>query len=340
MRIEKETYKVEEKIKEGYFKIIEKQHDIEVYKLKELTPEQQQYIKRHLDKANIILRKAAMPYGRNTFINLEDADITISNTKGSLAYIRKHTKAEEKELRKQYRLNISTNILENMFKRKYNKKLLEVLMHELIHIYVKDWFDDKYTYSRDCSPIFCAIVIWFNKQLDGKYHIWLNGDLETCFSLNQKKIDKEIKNNITWNGLTSLLLNYTILLPKKLEEYNKQLTEKYFGTAKEKHFMKNVYFLDFNTENGASSYCDVHYYGVNLTDHNKIFCTFEDNKITFGLDLDVFIPDDDMWSIKRTLDYILAEEIDEETGEKYEPEDGRYYDGTSIDEPEILRQSS
>lgn len=340
MRIEKETYNVEEKIKEGYYRIVEKQHDIEVYKLEELDIEKQQYILKHLNKANNILRKSAMPYGRNIFIDLEDADITISNTKGSLAYIRKHTKAEEKELRKKYRLNISTNILENMFKRKYNKKLLEVLMHELIHVYVTDWYDGKYTYSRDCSPVFCAIVIWLNKQLDGKYHIGLNGDLEFCFSLSQKKIDKEIKNNITWNGLTSLLLNYTFLLPKKLYEYNKQLTEKYFGTAKEKKFIKNVYFADFNAENGSNTYCDVHFYGVNLTDPNKTFCTFENNRIILGLDLDVFIPDDDMWSINRTLDYILAEEIDEETGEKYEPEDGRYYDSTSIDEPEILGQVS
>ncbi|CAI3673870.1 hypothetical protein CNEO4_620025 [Clostridium neonatale] len=340
MRIEKEIYKVEEKIKEGYFKIIEKQHDIEVYNLEELTADQQQYIKRHLDKANDILRKTARKYSRNIFVNLDKLDITTSYTKDSLAYVKKYSSENAKAIGKPTRLNINTKYLDNMFKRKYNKELLGSLMHELIHIYVADWFDGKYTYSRDCSPVFCAIVIWFNKQLVGKYHIGLNGDLETCFSLNQKKIDKEIKNNITWNGLISLLLNYTTLLPKKLDEYNKQLIEKYFGIAKDIYFMKSVYFLDFNTENGSSSYCDVHYYGVNLTDPNKTFCTFEDNKITLGVDLDVFIPDDNMWSIKRTLDYILAEEIDEETGEKYEPEDGRYYDGTSIDEPEILRQSS
>ncbi|MGG7149658.1 hypothetical protein ACQPUR_03240 [Clostridium neonatale] len=338
MRIEKEIYRVEEKIKEGYYRIEDKERNLKVWKLEELEQKEREYITKHINKANDLLRKISTPYSRGNFVypNIFYVEISDSIYSNGSIFKRDNNMIE---------LRINTSYLEKIYKRKYNKRLLETIMHELIHMYTNIIFDHNGVckYSHDSSPIFCAIVMWFDKQFKGEYHIGLNGHLGRFFKLYQPQLYKKINDGISWDELIITLIDFKDKLEKQLSKYSKDYITKYSKQTEEQKtrgekdiLMKNLFICNFNGENETNSYCNVHYYGV-IQGIKKI--VLEENTVYLGLDANPY--DDEVNNIRNQLDYILNEtgELNED-GEPWECEDGRYYDSTSMDEPEILGQAS
>lgn len=300
MKIVKEKYEEEIRIDDCHCEIVEKERDIKLYELNECSKADIEYITKHLNKAQDILRKASMRYMRREFVDSDDIDVRVYNSYNALACVGR-CRTEKKD----YYININKSFLFAKYKRKYDKEFLETLMHELIHIYCMEWFtrDKNFDWSADSSFVFCTIVSWFNKNLNNKYKISLNNNLEYGYGLYHKQLLEKINDGFTFNLLRSKLYECVIRTENKLKNIQKEISVKRVS----KNFGKMLLF-EPDYKNNNSSYAEVYYYKVKDKDGNWVY--LEKNTVYLGLDINI-LEDEEDWSIDGIMNYILDNEAEE-----------------------------
>lgn len=297
MRKEKEIYEVV-KEEEGIVRVTQKERECSVYRLVELSQEQQDYIMKHINKAQDILRKTALRYARTSFIDLGEVFIFVDDSYAHRACVKECKDGIIK-------LNINKDFLEHMYKRKYNKKLLETLMHEMIHIFCKDWYKRDYDWSHDSSFVFCTIVNWFNHQFNGKYHIGLNGTLERDYKFNQSFLKDKINNGISFEELRVLLYGMVIETENELKDTLEELVSKERYNA---DGIRQLTLLLMDYESESFTRCEVEYIKLPVNGEEIIV---EVNNIYLAQDVNCKVEEDE-YSIKNLIKYMLDEEYCEE----------------------------
>lgn len=202
-----------------------------------------EYLMKHANKVNEIMRKVAYPYGRCDFINLNDIEFEIEESSECLGYMHELRNSD-----KDFKLMINECYFDNMYKRKYDKKLISTLAHEMIHIYIAEWFDSdnfknlnnlfKNNFSSDSSPIFLAMVKWF--ELKTGLNIGMNRNLRDTF-------DKFLKRYpINFDCGFNKLIIQLFKLRRKVEDWLIEVTEELKDDKKLFIYKFNNYNVSFS----------------------------------------------------------------------------------------------
>lgn len=183
------------------------------YTERPLNVDEALYVRKHLNRANKILGKAIgqKQLMENWDINrLRLIEINEDSTLGCC-------------IPTEHKIGVAPKYLEHMCKT-YSVKLLRILLHELLHYYVYLKYETRYAdmctscVQADSSPIFMALVDWFNFHLDKKYKIGSNGNLSYMFNLCQYQLVDKLKQDISFQELDTTLRKYKLKLKEVLNE--------------------------------------------------------------------------------------------------------------------------
>lgn len=200
--------------------------------------ENMEYLIKHVNKVDKIMRKAAFPYKRDNFVPLNIIEFEIEESNERLGYAQKINHCK-------YRIGINKKYFNNKYKRRYNKELLNTLAHEFIHIYTILWHDMKtqnikLNYSEDSSPIFCAYVIWFNRHTDLK--IKMNNNLYKAFYI-QEYFDLDESKDFDKFQFNIMKLEY------KIEDWFEELEKEIAQQSKQMEDVYDLAIIKFNSDN-------------------------------------------------------------------------------------------
>lgn len=260
-----------------------------------------EYLIRHYEKADKILRKVAMPYGRSKFAYVKNVNLVNEDNSTCGFY-----KSNEKSI------NINKSHFKFTYKRKYEKKLIETIMHELLHAYINVFITDKtdkseginIDFSNDSNPIFLGMIRWFNNQLKGRYIIDCNRNLSRDLEIFQPDFCKSIDKINNFDELLYYFYNYKEEYINLLKTYDKEFKER---NRKNNLLETNVYISDY--ENISDSFCIVN--EIFFENKNKIVHL---NSIHLGTDFNPY----NKKEAYGILDFITCDDGIEDGGRWYE----------------------
>lgn len=180
------------------------------------TTEGQTLLKQLLDEEINKMRIKAYPWQRSPFLNdeitIEEADLS------ELHAIGLYRSEEIKELKYIHHIYIGTGLLTSYKneKDKWWKKIIEdrirtTIKHEICHAFTKEklsWISDIKGIDYDSSPIFCAVLYFFDAPSNHEYFSFVTTELgKKVRECKKERCDNNFK---AFDHLLSILISYIV----------------------------------------------------------------------------------------------------------------------------------
>lgn len=233
----------------------------------------EEYLMKHVKKAERELRKLALPYSRYEFVDIGEINFVIEDNDSVDGYFRPGEVNT---------IMVNSLFFKNKFKKKYNRRLISVLQHEMIHLYLSELdFYDLHIYA-DSSPLFSSMVSWFNTHSKGKIDIRQNGALKKYFYLyNEELVYFSVDKDTTFEMLKKRMVKWQIALQKRLDDIACNIMD----TSN----CKKVCEFSFNSYSEDETMCFAKYRKIKLDDEIDII--MESNLVALGMDINIYETD-------------------------------------------------
>ena len=233
----------------------------------------EEYLMKHVKKAERELRKVALPYSRYEFVDTDEINFVIEDNDGADGYFRPGEVNT---------IMANSSFFKYKFKKKYNRRLISVLQHEMIHAYLYELDFYGLRVYADSSPLFASMVSWFNTHSKEKIDIRQNSGLKERFYLyNRELVYFSVDKDTTFEMLKKRMVKWQIALKNRLDDIACNIMD----TSN----CKKVCEFSFNSYSESETMCFVKYRKIKL--NNETAMILELNLLALGMDINIYETD-------------------------------------------------